>query len=105
MLHVFWRDGAGDVKLFAAIASMTGAHLVAPMFFVVVLIGGLLGVVSMIRGAMKLTMMPSAADHSRNFAWTKRSSFAVPAESSIHAAIWRGDTFGSLLSLVLFRAW
>ncbi len=49
MLHVFGAMGAGDVKLFAAIGAVTGASLVIPTFVVVILTGGLLAVVSMIR--------------------------------------------------------
>src|SRR5688500_16037747 len=43
ILHVFGAMGAGDVKLFAAIGSIIGAHLVLPTFMVVVLTGGQIG--------------------------------------------------------------
>src|SRR5918911_655400 len=57
ILHVFGAMGAGDVKLFAAIGSVMGASLVLPTFFVVVLTGGLLALVSMFRaGAVRQTM-------------------------------------------------
>jgi len=50
-------DGAGDVKLFSAIGAVTGVHLVMPTFFLVLLTGGLLAMVSVIRaGAVKATM-------------------------------------------------
>ena len=39
-LHLFGAMGAGDVKLFAAIGSLTGANLVLPTFLVVILTGG-----------------------------------------------------------------
>src|SRR5260370_4979096 len=42
MLHIFGAMGAGDVKLFAAIGAVTGAHLILPTFLLVILIGGLL---------------------------------------------------------------
>jgi prepilin peptidase CpaA len=32
LLHVFGAMGAGDVKLFAAIGAVMGAHLVLPTF-------------------------------------------------------------------------
>src|SRR5450432_2009486 len=58
VLHIFGAMGAGDVKLFAAIASVTGLHLVLSMFFVVILTGGVLGIVSMLRaGHVQSTMM------------------------------------------------
>src|ERR1043165_723565 len=57
ILHVFGAMGAGDVKLFAAIGSVVGASLVLPTFFVVVLTGGALGVVTMFRtGAVRPTL-------------------------------------------------
>ena len=49
VLHVFGAMGAGDVKLFAAIGSVTGAHLVLPTFFIVMMIGLVLAVYSMVR--------------------------------------------------------
>ena len=54
MLHVFGAMGAGDVKLFAAIGAVTGAHLVVPTFIVVVLTGGLLAIVSIVRAGVLL---------------------------------------------------
>src|SRR6185436_10780914 len=55
MLHVFGAMGAGDVKLFAAIGSVLGAHLVLPTFVVVVLTGGLLALVVMFRSGVVRT--------------------------------------------------
>jgi len=56
MLHVFGAMGAGDVKLFAAIGSILGAQLVLPTFVVVVLTGGLLALVVVLRsGAFRTT--------------------------------------------------
>ncbi|MBD0327605.1 MAG: prepilin peptidase, partial [Pyrinomonadaceae bacterium] len=55
-LHVFGAMGAGDVKLFAAIGSVMGASLVLPTFFVVILVGGALGLLSVLRaGAVRST--------------------------------------------------
>src|SRR6185369_5967435 len=57
ILHVFGAKGAGDVKLFAAIGSVIGAQLVLPTFVVVVLTGGVLALVSVVRsGVFKTTM-------------------------------------------------
>src|ERR1041384_87880 len=36
VLHVFGAMGAGDVKLFAAVGSLVGTHLVLPTFVVVI---------------------------------------------------------------------
>ena len=49
VLHMFGAMGAGDVKLFAAISAIAGANLVVPMFIVVTLTGGVLGVISILR--------------------------------------------------------
>src|SRR4051812_35537659 len=49
VLHVFGAMGAGDVKLFAAIGAVTGAHLVLPTFLIVLMTGGLLAIVSVLR--------------------------------------------------------
>src|SRR3982751_241998 len=57
MLHVFGAMGAGDVKLFAAIGAVTGAPLVLPTFIVVMITGGLLAVVAMIRGGVVMSTM------------------------------------------------
>jgi len=58
ILHVFGAMGAGDVKLFAAIGSVLGAHLVLPTFVVVVLTGGLLALVIVLKsGALKTTCL------------------------------------------------
>src|SRR5215471_2222442 len=57
ILHVFGAMGAGDVKLFSAIGAVTGASLVIPTFFVVILTGGLLALVPIIRArAINATM-------------------------------------------------
>jgi prepilin peptidase CpaA len=57
MLHVFGAMGAGDVKLFAAIGAITGAHLVLPTFLIVVLTGGLLAMITIIRAGVLVTTM------------------------------------------------
>src|ERR1700681_2803253 len=56
-MHLFGAMGARDVNLFAAIGSVTGAHLVLPTFLVVILPGGVLALVSILRsGAIRTTM-------------------------------------------------
>src|ERR1700682_2716219 len=57
ILHIFGAMGAGDVKLFAAIGAVTGAQLVVPTFLVVVLTGGLLAIVSIIRAGTLVTTL------------------------------------------------
>src|SRR5450432_1288026 len=81
MLHVFGAMGAGDVKLFAAVGSVTGAHLVLPTFVVVILTGGLLGVVSVVRyGAFRSTMHRVLQIFVGLLPGWQMPKFAVPAD-------------------------
>jgi prepilin peptidase CpaA len=106
VLHIFGAMGAGDVKLFAAIASVIGIHLVLPMFFVVILTGGVLGVVSMLRGGqIKSTMMRVLQILFGVLPGHSVPRFAVPADRKHTIPYGVAITFGSLISLVLFRAW
>ena len=57
LMHVFGAMGAGDVKLFAAIGAVVGLPLVPLTFVVVVLLGGLLGIYSMIRSQTVFSTM------------------------------------------------
>jgi prepilin peptidase CpaA len=106
ILHIFGAMGAGDVKLFAAICSVTGIHLVLPMFFVVILTGGVLGIVSMLRaGQMKSTMWRVFQIVLGVLPGHSVPRFAVPTDRTHTIPYGVAITFGSLISLVLFRAW
>jgi prepilin peptidase CpaA len=105
MLHVFGAMGAGDVKLFAAIGSVVGASLVIPTFLTVVLVGGVLAVVTMIRGGMVRETLWRVAQIFVGFlpGW-EMPKFAVPAERRHTIPYGVAITFGSLISLAIFRA-
>jgi prepilin peptidase CpaA len=104
VLHVFGAMGAGDVKLFAAIGSLTGAHLVLPTFLIVALTGGVLGVVSMIRaGQLKFTMMRVFQILIGLLPGYKVPRFPVPTDRRHTIPYGVAITFGSFISLVLFR--
>jgi len=106
LLHIFGAMGAGDVKLFAAIGSVAGANLVLPMFIVVTLTGGLLAVISMVRaGQMKVTMLRVLHIVFGLLPGQRVPRFAVPANRKLTIPYGVAITFGSLISLVLFRAW
>lgn len=106
VLHIFGAMGAGDVKLFAAIASVTGLHLVLPMFFVVILTGGVLGVVTMLRsGHVKSTMMRVLTILFGVLPGHSVPRFAVPADRKHTIPYGVAITFGSLIAVFLFRAW
>lgn len=105
MLHVFGAMGAGDVKLFAAIGSVVGAPLVVPTFFIVVLTGGVLGVVTMIRGGVvRETLWRVAQIFVGLLPGWEMPRFSVPTERRHTIPYGVAITFGSLISLAIFRA-
>jgi len=105
VLHVFGAMGAGDVKLFAAVGSITGVHLIFPTFVVVAVIGGALGIFSMFRaGQMKLTMMRVFQILLGLMPGHSVPRFPVPADRRLTIPYGVAITFGSLISLVFFRA-
>src|SRR4029078_5567598 len=57
MLHVFGAMGAGDVKLFPCVVSVLGAQRVLPTFVVVVLTGGVVALVAVMRSGVFATTM------------------------------------------------
>lgn len=104
LLHVFGAMGAGDVKLFAAIGAVTGAHLVLPTFVVVVLTGGLLAVVSIIRAGMVMTTMHRVLQIFVGMlpGWPM-PKFAVPADRKHTLPYGVAITMGSIISIAIFR--
>lgn len=105
VLHVFGAMGAGDVKLFAAIGSVTGAQLVLPTFLVVVLVGGLLSVALMLRaGAIRQTMQRVLQILLGLLPGWELPRFSVPADRRLTIPYGVAITFGSLISLAIFRA-
>jgi prepilin peptidase CpaA len=105
MLHVFGAMGAGDVKLFAAIGAVIGAKLVVPTFVVVVLTGGLLAVVSMVRSGMVLTTMHRVLQIFVGMlpGW-QMPKFAVPTDRRHTIPYGVAITLGSIISTAIFRA-
>ena len=104
VLHVFGAMGAGDVKLFASIGAVLGVSLVLPTFLVVVLTGGVLGVITMLRaGSARTTMLRVAQIFMGLLPGWEMPRFAVPQERRHTIPYGVAITFGSLLSLVLFR--
>jgi prepilin peptidase CpaA len=102
--HIFGAMGAGDVKLFAAIGAVTGASLVIPTFLVVVLTGGLLAVVSMIRGGMvKTTMLRVLQIFVGLLPGWQMPKFAVPADRKHTIPYGVAITMGSIISMAIFR--
>jgi prepilin peptidase CpaA len=104
-LHVFGAMGAGDVKLFAAVGSLTGANLVLPTFVVVILTGGALALLLTIRaGAARATMQRVLQILVGLLPGWEIPRFAVPVDRKHTIPYGVAITFGSLISLAIFRA-
>jgi prepilin peptidase CpaA len=105
MLHLFGAMGAGDVKLFAAIGAVTGIQLVLPTFLVVVLTGGVLALVSIIRAGVLVTTMHRVLQILVGLlpGW-QMPKFAVPADKRHTLPYGVAITIGSLISTAIFRA-
>jgi prepilin peptidase CpaA len=104
MLHVFGAMGAGDVKLFAAIGSVTGAAYVLPMFVVVILTGGLLAVISVLRaGAVRSTAWRVIQILVGLLPGWEMPKFAVPADRRHTIPYGVAITLGSIITLAVFR--
>lgn len=105
MLHLFGAMGAGDVKLFAAIGAVTGAHLVLPTFLVVILTGGILAIISVIRaGALMMTMQRVLQILVGLLPGWEMPRFAVPADRKHTIPYGVAITIGSIISTAIFRA-
>lgn len=104
MLHIFGAMGAGDVKLFAAIGAVTGAQLVMPTFIVVILTGGLLAFVSIIRAGMLVTTMHRVLQILVGLlpGW-QMPKFAVRADRKHTIPYGVAITMGSIISIAIFR--
>ena len=104
MLHVFGAMGAGDVKLFAAIGAVTGAPLVLPTFIVVILTGGLLAIVSIIRAGILMTTMHRVLQIFVGMlpGW-QMPKFAVPQDRKYTIPYGVAITMGSIISVAIFR--
>jgi prepilin peptidase CpaA len=104
MLHVFGAMGAGDVKLFAAIGAVTGAPLVLPTFIVVILTGGLLAIVSVIRaGALMTTMHRVLQIFAGMLPGWQMPKFTVPVDRKHTIPYGVAITMGSIISIAIFR--
>ncbi|HEV7375351.1 MAG TPA: A24 family peptidase [Pyrinomonadaceae bacterium] len=105
VLHIFGAMGAGDVKLFAAVGSLTGANMVLPTFLVVILTGGALALLLTLRsGAVRTTMQRVLQILVGLLPGWEMPRFAIPADRRHTIPYGVAITFGSLISLAIFRA-
>lgn len=105
ILHVCGAMGAGDVKLFASIGAVIGTNMVLPTFLVVLITGGALAVLSILRSG---TVYETAQHVSFIFAsllisW-RVPRFVMPADRKQTIPYGVAITFGSLISLFIFRS-
>ena len=105
MLHVFGAMGAGDVKLFAAIGSVLGAQLVLPTFVVVVLVGGVLALVSVLRsGVFASTMHRVLQILVGLLPGSQMPKFSVPADRRLTIPYGVAITIGAIIATAIFHA-
>jgi prepilin peptidase CpaA len=105
ILHVFGAMGAGDVKLFAAIGSVTGASLILPMFMVVVLTGGVLAIISTIRArAVRSTALRVVQILVGLLPGWQMPRFSIPADRRLTIPYGVAITLGSIITVAVFRA-
>ena len=105
MLHVFGAMGAGDVKLFAAIGSVLGAQLVLPTFVVVVLTGGVLALVSVLRSGVFASTMHRVLQILVGLlpGW-QMPKFSVPADRRLTIPYGVAITIGAIIATAIFHA-
>ena len=105
MLHIFGAMGAGDVKLFAAIGSVIGAHLVLPTFIVVVITGGVLALVSVLRSGVFATTMHRVLQILVGLlpGW-QMPKFSVPADRRLTIPYGAAITIGAIIATAIFHA-
>lgn len=104
-LHVFGAMGAGDVKLFAAVGSVLGAHVMPQTFVVVMLTGGALAVVTIFRTGTAAETMRRVFQIFAGLlpGWTV-PRFDVPRDRRLTIPYGVAITLGSIISLAIFRA-
>ncbi len=105
VLHVFGAMGAGDVKLFAAVGSVLGTAMVPETFLVVLLTGGVLAVYTILRNGTALTTLTRVLQIFVGLlpGW-QMPRFDVPADRRHTLPYGVAITFGSIISLFVFRA-
>ena len=104
MLHMFGAMGAGDVKLFAAIGAVTGAALVLPTFVVVIITGGVLALVSIVRAGVVMSTMQRVLHIFVGMlpGW-EMPRFAIPSDRKHTIPYGVAITIGSIISTAIFR--
>lgn len=101
-LHLFGAMGAGDVKLFAAVGSLFGTHLVLPFFLLVLVTGGAVALVTMIRaGSVRATMRGVLRIFAGLLPGRSVPKFPVPEDRTATVPYGVAIVLGGLISLAL----
>ena len=96
--------GAGDVKLFAAIGSVIGVQLVLSTFIVVLLTGGLLALISVLRsGAFAFTMHRVLQILVGLLPGWQMPKFSVPADRRLTVPYGAAITIGAIIAIAIFH--
>jgi prepilin peptidase CpaA len=104
IMHVFGAMGAGDVKLFSAIGSLLGAQLVLPTFVVVVLTGGLLALVVVVRcGIVRTTLHRVLQILVGLLPGWQMPRFSVPADRRLTIPYGAAITIGAIIATAIFH--
>jgi prepilin peptidase CpaA len=96
--------GAGDVKLFGAVGSVLGVHLVIPTFVIVVITGGLLALIlTMHRGTLSTTMWRVLNILAGFMRGARIPRYEIPADRRFTIPYGVAITLGSSISFIYFR--
>ena len=104
VLHIFSAMGAGDVKLFGAIGAVIGVSLVFKAFLIVLVTGGILAIVLSIRnGRLRETCNRVMLIFINLLSGWQPPRFPAPQDRSMTIPYGVAITFGTLISLVIYR--
>ena len=103
LLHIFGAMGAGDVKLFGAVGSVIGIHLVIPTFVIVVITGGMLALIlSLHRRTLRTTMRRLLNIFFGLMLGARIPRYEIPADRRLTIPYGVAITLGSSLSFMYF---
>ncbi|MGH9939904.1 MAG: A24 family peptidase [Blastocatellia bacterium] len=103
-LRIFGALGEGDVKLFASVGAVIGAQSVFPTFLVVLITGGVVAVLMALRaGTLSEAAQRVLFILGGLLINQQAPRFALPADRKQTIPYGVAITFGSLISLAIFR--
>lgn len=104
IMHFFGALGAGDVKLFGSVGAVIGVNAVFPTFLVVLITGGVLAVFTSLRtGKLLQTAQRVSYIFGSMLISQHVPRFAIPEDRKQTIPYGVAITFGSLISMAIFR--